>query len=157
MQSMSAFVAQNIGAGRQDRARRALLCGVLSSLVAGILMFYLAFFHGDLLSGLFAKDPAVIAAAAEYLKSYAIDCLMTCFLFCFIGYFNGCGNTVFVLIQGLAGAFCIRIPISYLMSLQVPVSLFHIGLATPASTLIQILLCGGFFLVTLRKKRPNRL
>ena len=152
MQSMSAFVAQNIGAGRPDRARRSLLCGVLSSLAAGILMFYFSFFHGDLLAALFAKDPAVITAAAEYLRSYAIDCLMTCFLFCFIGYFNGCGNTLFVLTQGITGAFCVRIPIAYWMSLQVPVSLFHIGLATPASTLMQILLCTGFFLHTLRKK-----
>ena len=155
MQSMSAFVAQNMGAGRPDRARRALLCGVASSLVAGILMFWLAFFHGDLLAALFAKDATVIAAATEYLKSYAVDCLMTCFLFCFIGYFNGCGNTVFVLCQGILGAFCVRIPISYLMSLQVPVSLFRIGLATPASTLVQILLCGGFFLFTLRRKPKN--
>ena len=30
MQSMSAFVAQNIGAGLETRARRALLYGVLS-------------------------------------------------------------------------------------------------------------------------------
>ena len=115
-------------------------------------MFYFSFFHGDLLAALFAKDPAVITAAAEYLRSYAIDCLMTCFLFCFIGYFNGCGNTLFVLTQGITGAFCVRIPIAYWMSLQVPVSLFHIGLATPASTLMQILLCTGFFLHTLRKK-----
>ena len=36
MQSMSAFVAQNIGAGLETRARRALLYGVLSSLMAGL-------------------------------------------------------------------------------------------------------------------------
>ena len=36
-QSMSAFVAQNMGAGRMDRAKRALLCGIGMSLVAIIL------------------------------------------------------------------------------------------------------------------------
>lgn len=85
MQSMSAFVAQNVGAGREDRARKALWCGIASSVAAGVLMGWAAFFHGDLLSGLFAKDAAVIAAAWEYLKAYAIDCLLTSFLFCFIG------------------------------------------------------------------------
>ena len=61
MQSMSAFVAQNIGAGLETRARRALLYGVLSSLMAGLLMGWAAFFHGDVLAGIFADDPAVIA------------------------------------------------------------------------------------------------
>ena len=134
MQSMSAFVAQNIGAGREDRARRALLCGILSSFAAGLLMGWAAFFHGDVLAGLFAEDGAVIAAAWEYLKAYAIDCLLTSFLFCFIGYFDGCGRTLFVMVQGFVGALGIRLPVAFLMSHVSPGSLFHLGLSTPAST-----------------------
>ena len=38
MQSMSAFVAQNIGAGRQDRAKSALGCGIATSVAVGIVM-----------------------------------------------------------------------------------------------------------------------
>ena len=152
MQSMSAFVAQNIGAGREDRARKALLCGILSSFAAGLLMGWAAFFHGDVLAGLFAEDGAVIAAAWEYLKAYAIDCLLTSFLFCFIGYFNGCGRTVFVMVQGFVGALGVRLPVAFLMSRVSPGSLFHLGLSTPASTVVQILLCGGYFLYFGRKR-----
>jgi len=157
MQAMSAFVAQNIGAGKPERARRALLCGIASSLAAGIVMASLTFFHGQTLAGLFAKDPAVILAAAEYLKAYAVDCLLTSFLFCFMGYFNGCSCTTFVMLQGIIGAFGVRLPVSWLMSRQVPVSLFRIGLATPASTTVQILLCGVYFLVLLRRQRREAL
>jgi len=156
MQSMSAFVAQNIGAGKPERAKKALLCGIASSLAAGLVMFFFTFFHGDLLAGIFAKDTPIILAAAEYLKSYAIDCLLTAFLFCFIGYFNGCGNTTFVMLQGLIGAFGVRLPVSFLMSKQVPVSLFHIGLATPSSTVVQILLCVTFFAVMQRRQKRLR-
>lgn len=67
-------------------------------------MGWFTFFHGDILVGLFVDDAAVIAAAWEYLKAYAIDCLFTSFLFCFVGYFNGCGQTLFVMVQGLLGA-----------------------------------------------------
>ena len=81
MQSMSAFVAQNIGAGKPERARKALWCGIASSLAAGIVMGYFTFFHGDLLAGIFAGDTEIIMAAADYLKAYAIDCLLTSFLF----------------------------------------------------------------------------
>lgn len=134
MQSMSAFVAQNIGAGREDRARKALLCGILSSFAAGLLMGWAAFFHGDVLAGLFAEDGAVIAAAWEYLKAYAIDCLLTSFLFYFIGYFNGCGRTLFVMVQGFVGALGIRLPVAFLVRHVSPGSLFHLGLSNPAST-----------------------
>lgn len=158
MQAMSAFVAQNMGAGKPERARKALLCGIASSLAAGIVMGYLTFFHGDLLAGLFARDDAVVAAAAEYLKAYAIDCLLTSFLFCFIGYFNGTGNTMFVMAQGIIGAFGVRLPVSWIVSRQAWASLFHIGMATPASSLVQITLCGIYFAFMLhmeKKKRVN--
>ena len=155
MQSISAFVAQNIGAGRPERARRALLCSVLTSLAAGILMAWLTFFHGDLMASIFAQaeDREVILAAADYLKAYALDCLLTCFLFCFTGYFNGCGRTLFVMVQGVVGAFGVRLPVAYLVSRGAEVSLFHLGLATPASTVVQILLCLGFFLLLRRRER----
>lgn len=153
MQSMSAFVAQNIGAGKPQRARKALFYGIASSLAVGVAIGYFTFFHGDLLSGVFAKETDVILASADYLKAYAFDCLLTSFLFCFIGYFNGCGNTTFVMLQGIIGAFCVRIPVSWLMSRQAEISLFHIGLATPASTTVQIIFCAIFFAVVLQKQK----
>lgn len=151
-QSMSAFVAQKMGAGRMDRAKRALLCGIGMSLVVGVFMAWLSFFHGDLLAGLFARDEAVIAAAADYLKAYAIDCLLVSVMFCMIGYFNGCGKTLFVMLQGIAGAFGVRIPVSLIMSRIKPVSLFKVGLATPCSSVVQIILCVGYFLLLSRRK-----
>ena len=141
MQAMAAFVAQNIGAGKYRRARKALACAIGVSAVPAALMFALTFWRGDLLAGIFSNDPQVILAGADYLKAYAIDCLLTCFLFCFIGFFNGLGMTRFVMLQGIAGAFLIRIPVAFLMSRETPVSMFHIGLATPCSTVVQVAMC----------------
>ena len=151
MQSMSAFVAQNRGAGKLDRAIKGFKSAVAISFSFGVVMFYIAFFHGDILSGIFSKDTGVILASADYLKAYAIDCMLTCFLFCFIGFYNGMGCTSFVMIQGIIGAFLVRVPVSFLMSKWEPVSLFHIGLATPCSTIIQIILCFGYLWII--KKR----
>lgn len=153
MQSMSAFVAQNMGAEQPRRARKALLYGIVSSLALSVLMAYFSFFHGDLLAGIFAEKTSVILAAADYLRAYALDCLLTSFLFCFIGYFNGCGCTAFVMLQGIAGAFGVRVPVSWIMSRRPGVSLFHIGLATPASTVVQIILCSLYFMVLLRREK----
>jgi len=152
MQSLSAFVAQNAGAGRDDRARRAMLGGMLISFSMGLVIGGFAFFRGDLLAGLFARDPEVIAAAAEYLKAYAIDTLLVSFFFCFNGYFNGIGETRFVMFQGLVSAFLVRLPFSYFMSRVQPVSLFRIGLAVPLSSVTQIAMC-LFWFNYIHKKR----
>ena len=145
-QSLSAFVAQNIGAGQAGRARRAMVYGMVASFLLGCAMAWAAYFHGEALGAIFARDAKVIAAGADYLRAYAIDTLLVSFLFCYLGFFNGCGCTTFVLIQGLVGAFCVRIPVSWLMSRQSWATLFHIGLSTPASTVVQILLCTAYFL-----------
>ncbi|MBO5346915.1 MAG: MATE family efflux transporter, partial [Lachnospiraceae bacterium] len=87
------------------------------------------------------KEPEVITQAHEYLKAYAVDTFFTAILFCFIGYYNGCGNTLFVMIQGIVGAMCVRIPVVYLMSKLPDTTLFYIGLGTPASSVFQIVMC----------------
>ena len=48
MQSMSAFVAQNVGARKMGRADKSLFYGIAASFCVGVVMFWLAFFHGDL-------------------------------------------------------------------------------------------------------------
>ena len=151
MQSISAFVAQNYGAGKIIRAKKALHYGIAVSFSIGVIMFFITFFHGDLLAGIFASDHQVVLASADYLKAYAIDCLFTAIFFCYTGFYNGIGQTKFVMVQGILGAFCIRVPVSYIMSIQKNTSLFHIGLATPLSSLLQLILCVGFMLVLKRK------
>lgn len=153
MGSMSAFVAQNVGAGKPQRARKAMLYGMGTAAAIGLAMFALSFFFGDLLSMVFSSEEEVIRSSAEYLKGFSFDCILTAFLFCFMGYFNGYGKTLFVMVQGLCGAFLGRIPVALLMSQLEPVSLFRIGLATPAASLLSIILCVFYY----RFSKWNRL
>ena len=61
------------------------------------------------------------------------------------------------MIQGIIGAFGVRVPVSYLMSIQPDTSLFKIGLATPMSSIVQLVLCVGFLCVLNRKaEKKNR-
>lgn len=152
-QSLSAFAGQNMGARKPHRAQKAMAVGMGASFLCGIIMAVTVFLFGVELSGIFTADPEVARASADYLKAYAVDTMLVAFLFCFIGFFNGCGKTRFVMVQGIVGAFCIRIPVSFLMSKIQPVSLFRVGLATPASTIVQIALCVWYFL-QLRKTFP---
>lgn len=157
MQSMSAFVAQNYGAGQMKRAKKALQYGIAVSFSIGVVMFFITFFHGDILAGIFSSDNEVILAAADYLKAYAIDCLFTAIFFCYTGFYNGIGKTRFVMVQGILGAFCVRVPVSYFMSIQPNPSLFHIGLATPMSSILQLILCVGFMRFSAIDKKKNNI
>lgn len=141
MQSISAFVAQNNGAGLYERSQKALVYGIRTALIAGMCTSMITLVFGSLLSNIFSNERLVILASYSYLKAYAIDCLLTAILFCFVGYFNGCSKTLFVMIQGIIGAFFVRIPVVYLMSHIDNASLFYIGLATPISSVVQIILC----------------
>ncbi len=155
LQALAAFIAQNIGAGKTDRARKTLRYGLILSMISGITMFLVTWFHGNILASIFSNDPQVITAATEYLKAYAIDCVCTAVLFCMIGFFNGIGMTRFVMFQDIFGAFCIRIPIAYFMSRKVPVSLFHLGVSTPCSSLIQNIMCIIMFIHVKKKVLPR--
>ena len=155
MQSMSAFVAQNVGARKLDRAQKAMRTGILLSLSFGAVIAAFAFFRGDLLCRIFTQDAEIIRAGWDYLRAYAIDTLLVSFMFCFVGYYNGLGKTTFTMLQGLVGAFCVRIPFSFFMS-RATESLFLIGLATPSSTAVQIVLCVVYWFY-LRKKEPTDL
>lgn len=154
MQSVSAFVAQNMGAGRRDRAKRGLFTAIGTGCTVGIVIFCVGFFGGAQLSSLFSSDAEVIAQSADYLKGFSADCILTCVLFSSIGYFNGCGRSIPVMVQGISSAFCIRIPVSILMSRLPNASLVLVGLATPITTVYGIF----FFLICFaRLRREERL
>lgn len=147
-QALSAFTAQNFGANEIGRARKALVYSIGFSLTFGIITAYLSAFHGTIFTRLFTKDVDITLAALEYLKSYSLDCIFVAIMFSFNGYFNGCGSTTFVMIQSVAGAFLVRIPLAYFLSTLPNTNLFIIGLATPSSTLLQIFLCVVYYYYT---------
>ena len=145
MQSMSSFVAQNVGAKREDRAKKAMLTGMSIGIVIGVVVFYLTFFHGDLVSAVFSRDGMVIERSFEYLKGFALEAIVTSILFSFIGYYNGHQETLFVMIQGLMQTLLVRLPVSYMMSTGPDPSLTMIGLAAPLATMFGIVMNLAYF------------
>ena len=92
------------------------------------------------MAAVFTADPAVIARAAEYLKGFAPEAVVTSIMFSFVGYFNGHEQTLFVMAQGLIQTFLVRLPMSWFMSIQPGASLTMIGLAAPSATIFGIIL-----------------
>ena len=145
MQSLASFVSQNVGAGKEKRARQTLFTGIGVGLVVGCFVFCFVMFRGDLLAGIFTTDTAVIQRGYEYLKGFAPETIMTAFLFSMIGYFNGNNRTVWVMTQGMIQTLLIRLPFAYVMSIQPDASLTMIGLAAPVSTTVGVVMCAVYY------------
>lgn len=153
MQSMASFVAQNVGAGQEQRAKKAMAVGMGIGGGIGIFIAYFAFFHGDLLAMIFSGDASVIVCAAAYLKGFALEAIATAFLFSFVGYYNGHQRTLFVMLQGLAQTFIVRLPMSYVMSVQPNASLTMIGLAAPCATVFGIVINLTYYIILNRRQK----
>ncbi len=145
MQSMASFVSQNVGAGDDKRARDAMKCGMLIGCSIGVFVGLFSYFRGDLLSCVFTSNEAYIMRSAEYLRGFAPEAVVTCILFSYMGYFNGYGRSFFVMIQGLMQSLLVRLPVSYIMSIQPDASLTNIGLAMPAATAFGIVICTVYY------------
>lgn len=155
MQSISAFVAQNVGANNEERAKKTLLCGMSIGAVIGIVIGVGTFLRGDVLAAIFTQDQAVIAQAFDYLRGFAPEAFVTAISFSFIGYYNGHSQTLFVLLQGLAQTFIVRLPISYIMSIQPDASLTNIGIAAPSATAFGIII-EVIYLIYFSKKMKKK-
>lgn len=138
MNSLSAFVAQNVGARQHKRAKDALMTGMVLGGLVGAVMFVVGFFGSGTIGRIFENDPAVLEQVALYMKGFSADCILGCIHFALIGYMNGYGKTVATMIQGITAAFLIRVPFSWWAANKTS-SLFIMGLATPVGTVYGII------------------
>ncbi len=155
MQSMASFVAQNVGAGNEKRAKKSMLTGIGLGVVFGCAVFVLVLLKGDVLCSAFSSDSAVVAKGFEYLKGFAPETIVTAVLFSMVGYFNGNNQTVWVMIQGLVQTLLVRLPMAYFMSIEENASLTKIGLSAPVSTAVGIVLNIAFYIYLNRRAKTK--
>jgi len=136
--AISAMVSQNMGANRPKRAVRCLYTGIIVTLVFGVISFSLLQFYPAHVIEIFTPESELIYATSQYLKSFSIDCILVCFVFCLNGFFNGCGHTRFSMVNNLMAAFLLRVPATWFISKMPGADLFSVGFATPLSSLLSI-------------------
>jgi putative MATE family efflux protein len=139
--TVSALASQNIGAGRQDRASQTLWYATLLAIVYGVIVTVLVEFNTSTVVGWFTADVAVITLGAQYISSYITDCIFAGVHFSFTGYFAACGKSYIGFIHNILAIALVRVPGSYLASLFYPDTLFPMGVAAPAGSLLSVLIC----------------
>ncbi|WP_455581014.1 MATE family efflux transporter [Dysosmobacter sp.] len=110
--AVTAFVGQNIGAKRLDRARQGIRVTVLAAVVWSAVMLVLIPL-GPSLVGFFTESPVVIQAGAVYLKCIMPFYVLFSVMFCLNNAMRGAGDSVFPMVDVIFSLILVRVPAVY--------------------------------------------
>ncbi len=143
--TVSALVSLDIGAGEHERAGQTLRFATLMAVGYGVIIVLLIECTAPLAVGLFTGDAAVAAAGSAYLRSYIVDTIFAGVHFCFTGFFAAYGRSYIGFLHNILAIVLVRVPGSYLASKFFPDTLFPMGMAAPAGSLLSVLICVGIY------------
>lgn len=147
LSAVSALGAQNIGAQKPERAKKTLLYAIfIAAGFGGTVAVIMQFLSGGAVS-LFTDSAAVIRHGGGYLRGYAWDCLFAGIHFAFSGYFCACGKSGISFMHNMIAILLVRIPGAYFMSSMFPGTLYPMGLATAAGSLLSAIICAAAFII----------
>lgn len=155
LQSVSALAAQNVGAGKHDRARRTLGYASMLSVAWGLAAVLVMQLDAETFIGLFADNAEVIRLGGQYMRGYVWDSALAGIHFCFSGYFCAYGLSGISFIHNSVSIICVRIPGSYFASKYFPDTLFPMGLAPTAGSALSVMICVGVFLWLERRRKEG--
>lgn len=153
LSAVSALGAQNIGAQKPERARKTLLYAIfIAAGFGGTVAVIMQFLSSGAVS-LFTDSAVVTRLGGEYLRGYAWDCLFAGIHFAFSGYFCACGKSGISFMHNMIAILLVRIPGAYFMSSMFPESLYPMGLATAAGSLLSAIICAAAFIILIKKEK----
>ena len=155
LSTVSALCAQNIGAGKEDRARGTLRYAIMIAAGFGILVSILIQFIAEPAVGLFTTDATVRMMGGQYIRGYIFDCIFAGIHFSCSGYFCACGRSEFSFLHNIIAILLVRIPGVYLTSKLFPTTLLPMGIATACGSLLSVGICVMVYL-WLRKHGTER-
>ncbi len=149
--AISVMTAQNLGAGRRDRAEQSLFWGMKICVGTGIVVFVLSQIAPQMFTALLINNPEVVETAALYLRTYSIDCVLLGISICMNAFFIGNGKSFICMSHVIVAAFLGRIPLSYIISRIPGTTLWHMGFAAPAGSMISVIILIASFLYYKKK------
>lgn len=155
LSTVSALSAQNIGAGRHDRARDTLKYATMIAVSFGLLASIVMQFAAEGAVGLFAEDKEVILLGGQYMRGYVWDCIFAGVHFCFSGYFCAYGLSMVSFVHNSLSIVCARIPLAYIAAKYFTDSLLPMGIAAPAGSFLSVIICVTALLWM--RRHPERL
>lgn len=154
LSTVSAVCAQNIGAGKLERAAKTLRYAIFIAAGFGLVVSVLIQFIAELVVGLFSSDTAVITMGGQYFRGYVADCMFAGIHFCFSGYFCAYGKSGISFLHNFLSVLLARVPGAYLASKMFADTLLPMGLAAVAGSILSVIICIIAF-IWIRKREPG--
>lgn len=129
--ALAAVTAQNMGAGKPWRARKALWYGLGIVLVISSVFWGWAQWNPQSMIRVFSQDENIIAAGVPFFKSCSYDYILVSMVFCMNGYLNGRQKTVWTMVSCSAGALLLRIPLVWYFGRHFGENLGYLGMIAP--------------------------
>lgn len=133
--SVSAMVAQNMGAGAIERAKKTFYTGLALAFSITFTVFIITQIFPEQILSVFDDDPNTISAGVEYIRTFSFDYLIVPLTFCLNGLVTGSGHTIISSICGILSSVGFRVPIAILFGLVMQKGLWGLGLAAPIASL----------------------
>ncbi len=112
----TAFVGQNIGAEKPNRARQGIRVVVTSACIWALVMTAVLFVFSPQLVAEFSTTPAVIHGGTLYLRSIMPFYILFAVLFSLNNAMRGAGDSVFPMVNAILSLILLRIPAVYLLA-----------------------------------------
>lgn len=141
LSAVSALAAQNIGAGKPERAKETLRYAIMTGIGYGLIMGIFMQFAAELFVGFFTTDAAVIQMGGQYMHSYIWDCLFAGIHFSFSGYFCAMSKSGYSFLHNIISILCVRIPLAWTFSNMFPQTLFPMGFASTLGSVLSVIVC----------------
>ena len=154
LSTVSAVCAQNIGAGKLERAAKTLRYAIFIAAGFGLVVSVLIQFIAEPVVGLFSSDTAVITMGGQYFRGYVADCMFAGIHFCFSGYFCAYGKSGISFLHNFLSVLLARVPGAYLASKMFADTLLPMGLAAVAGSILSVIICTISF-IWIRKREPG--
>lgn len=135
----SAFIGQNIGAGKWDRVKIGIRSAVIMTCIASIIISLAIVVFDKYWLAIFTKNYDVISVGKQYILTVAPFYLAAGYLFTMVYSVRGSGATLIPMVISILGQVFLRIPLAYLF-VSIFKTPFGIWLAIPMSWLSSSLL-----------------
>ena len=151
--AFSIFIAQNYGAGKNDRIRKGIRCAVAASVLFSLAVSFLVFVFAGPLMGLFidSGEASVIAEGTRYLRIEGSFYALIGLLFLLYGLYRAIGNpgmSVILTVVSLGT----RVALAYALSAVPAFGVVGIWWSVPIGWFLADALGAGYYFIRYRKR-----
>ncbi len=153
--ALAAISAQNMGAGKPERAIRSLWYALGIGCAVSACFWLWAQLDPAMMIGVFTSEESIIQAGIPYFKSASYDYILVTIVFILNGYLNGRQKTLWTMLSSTFGAIVLRIPMVYIFSRLFANDLGMLGRIAPTVSGIMACYTMIYVIIEGRKKKTD--